>query len=416
MDDDDKTLLSLDETNDFILPNQLEQLEIEINLDKTLQFETIKHPIRFLSNEYCKKVSMSVDSFDIKKIKNRLSSLFQILFSENSFPQNVEELEFPHFLDKNNFKIIPKSVHTLISFGELHFDNRIDDPTQIIPPHINKKLLIGTIPDSKYTKLVPGIIPNGVKNLIIGQEYSNSIIPGVLPESIESLLLSGTDEIPFGSIPRSIRDISLQCPNINIVPGFFPDSCESLIFNRNEPNGLENLMLPSLKTLKFEEIKYGYNDKDIEGQLCSKLPQIVKDSLINLECADKYIKLPGTIPKGIRTLKLDCIQSVEIENGFIFDNLTDLSIYEIDQENFKKLILSSPNLTKLMICYYSNPLPSRFLPNSLKTIYLNDLTFKQQFPKDIFLQDDLSSIQLEEISIPFHQWKPDSKQTFIPDS
>ncbi|KAM9947866.1 hypothetical protein ACTFIT_001203 [Dictyostelium discoideum] len=181
----------------------------------------------------------------IDDIKNNLKSIY-----------TLDNCRFKIEFDENNnkfFKWNNLKFYIYIEGGFFKFEEGIafKDNCNILSELKNKLPSHVMLLDGFNQKLTPGILPNRVKCLYLGDikkeliigsipntvtlvsllnGFNQKLTPGILPDSVESLNLGDIkQELIIGSIPNTVTNVSLKDGfNQKLTPGILPDGLESL--------------------------------------------------------------------------------------------------------------------------------------------------------------------------------------------
>ncbi|EAL62611.1 hypothetical protein DDB_G0289799 [Dictyostelium discoideum AX4] len=152
-----------------------------------------------------------------------LESTSNILSLMNNFKDDIHQKEGIAF--KDNCNILSELKNKLPSHVML-LDGFNQKLTPGILPNRVKCLYLGDI----KKELIIGSIPNTVTLVSLLNGFNQKLTPGILPDSVESLNLGDIkQELIIGSIPNTVTNVSLKDGfNQKLTPGILPDGLESL--------------------------------------------------------------------------------------------------------------------------------------------------------------------------------------------
>ncbi|GAM27999.1 hypothetical protein SAMD00019534_111750 [Acytostelium subglobosum LB1] len=185
----------------------------------------------------------------------------------------------------------------------------------------------GDIPDSitditlstGFNQLKPGSIPRNVTTLNLGQTKINLFDqPGIIPDSMEKLWLGEghTDAIIPGRLPMSLTMLHTGYSNHPILPGTLPRSLTELHIGHTFDQVIAPGTLPSgITTLTFGS---QFNSELVPGVLPSSLKTLKLSSIFNKELSI------GALPATLQELDLGFCYSHQLVRGVLPDNLQSL--------------------------------------------------------------------------------------------
>eukprot|EP01132_Coremiostelium_polycephalum_P011917 gene11917-14573_t len=437
------------------LPNSLKTIEFATFHSEMLHEGSIPKSVDTL------KAALSIRKFnlDCYHLTNDLILVLGLYYNHYK-KVSLEELspeEKQKYESMNGFPfhLIPDSV-TSISFSE----NLYKLPIKIgdIPPNIKEiyfwqesplreskfcvPLQIGSFPDTitklEFTssiqiKLVPGMIPNSVVDLLIGPGI-NIYSPGVIPNSVTKLHLYGdfrkSPLIP-GSIPNSVITLIFEYSFApNLTPGIIPSSVKYIDYNIKcfspdeklpksiEPQPLEIGVYPS----SVIELKLPFysNFQLQKGSIPSSVKKlffgpfynnpiefgILPDSLETLMIGNKFKQTikPGTLPNSLKKIEFSIFHSEMLPEGSIPKSVDTLkfSHYLYGLLNFDRKC----NIKELDLEFFKGSVLIESLPLSIRKFNVDCWYLTQDL---IFVfgpsYDNKKKVSVEELS-------PEEKQKF----
>ena len=149
-----------------------------------------------------------------------------------------------------------------------------------------------TIPQDLAKFLVPGFLPQTIRELIFDNNFSAEIEPGVIP--------MGTEIVEFG-----------KGFNQKLKPGVFPISVTCIIFKHYFSMSLENVLPENLKILYIGNDLYCHSQ--YKHQLDNILPPSITD--FNLAVSDAIKNIPNRVTELYITNDMCCEYNFDIPVG-----------------------------------------------------------------------------------------------------
>ena len=208
-----------------------------------------------------------------------------------------------------------------------------------------------------------GLIPEGVVNITIFDNYNLPIGADVLPLSLQSLTFGRYYNLPIGAdvLPLSLQSLEFGF-NFNqlIDRGVLPSSLQSLTFGVDYNKPIETDVLPSsLKTLKFG---YSFNQPIGVG--------ILPSSLQSLSFGYHYYQPIGigVLPTSLQTLTLGANYDRPVGVGVLPSSLKSLTFGDAYNQTIGIGVLPTSLQTLIFGVYYNKPIGVGVLPLSLKSL------------------------------------------------
>ncbi|KAF2072072.1 hypothetical protein CYY_006614 [Polysphondylium violaceum] len=260
--------------------------------------------------------------------------------------------------------------------------------------------------------LVPNMLPNTVETLSL-LHFPGELQAGVIPQSVTSLKIDHYRyELQVGILPTKLKSLTAGAYNQPIREQVLPNTLTFLKMNNFNHPLHENLLPASLVTLSMR----AYNQPLSFGNL----PNLATCTLASLE---REIG-EGQFPNSITSLSIR--HSLSITSSACFPtSLKHLEIFlfnatqgylSLIPSHVESLTLNSyiigttvsfddvhlpQHITKLKICAIAPPIPSTFLPQTLKKLIIPSSHVKFEKPKTSNDSDDcIYPPTLEYLSVP----------------
>ncbi|EAL62525.1 hypothetical protein DDB_G0289849 [Dictyostelium discoideum AX4] len=281
-----QSLIVLNNNNNINNSNKLNEYDNQIIHFHNQIIDDIKNNLKSIYTlDNCRFI------IEIDENKNKFfkwdSSKFYVYIEDDSF--KFKENEGIAF--KDNCNILSKLKNQLPS-------------TVMLLDRFNQKLTPGILPDgvkSLYLgdikqELMIGSIPNTVTHVSLLDGFNQKLTPGILPDSIKLLYLGDIkQELMIGSIPNTVTLVSLKDGfNQKLTPGILPDGVKSLYLGDIK----QELIIGSIpNTVTRVTLKDGFNQK--------LTPGILPDGVESLRLGDiKQELIIGSIPNTVKEVKV----------------------------------------------------------------------------------------------------------------
>ncbi|KYR02030.1 hypothetical protein DLAC_00826 [Tieghemostelium lacteum] len=353
----------------------------------------------------------------------------------NVIPEGVMYLHLP----KGNVNLQPGSIPSTVRFLKFNSFNRSllsSDGVSLLPRDL-EILKMG----SKYdTPLVKGVFsPCTNLHTLKLYCYNQLLQPGVLPESLKVLYLGENfeRELQPGSLPQGLEKLVFSdCWNFPISPGTLPVELRELYFGENFNQELSIGVLP--QNLEILELGGQFNHPLVQGCLPESLRQLdlsdqfaqdikVGDLPTQLESLsfgsafDNHIE-PGSIPRSIQILSFPNGFDCRLESGSIPDTVQEISFGIRFNQPLDPGVLPQSLQILRFGDHFNQPLPLHSIPNNIV-----DLTFGEYFNQileplpnslcHLTLSKSFKSQNLKPNSIPPHTivtYQSSNSSLFIP--
>eukprot|EP01132_Coremiostelium_polycephalum_P008449 gene8449-10379_t len=291
-----------------------------------------------------------------------------------SIPSQCQELTIDfHLLDHKPLELIPSSVKKLNICGW----NSKEIGTNLVPPTVQElkiltfykkckePILISNLPPSitLFMIMVPfsGSIvklPSSIKCLKFYFKQDETTPIGIIPPSVENLVTSCHDIVP-GMIPNGVKDLFLVLSGSQPFKGAIPESVTKLTLGSSENYyELDGTILPTRLThLTIKQTGYPrislkpdiyycknliYLDFHVRHPIeIGMLPPSLKILVLRSKTRIKLLQ-PGSLPNELENLILDIygLELETLEEGVLPNNLKSLAINIkiLEQNNFPLLL------------------------------------------------------------------------------
>eukprot|EP01132_Coremiostelium_polycephalum_P004323 gene4323-5410_t len=302
---------------------------------------------------------------------------FKSTLEPGSIPPSVTELTIDHLLFKHDpLALIPESVVQL-KIINWSFKANVDVGPLLIPSSVRVLNLRGLIKPENI--LHQGYFPSTLTELDFLHSFFHSepcpILPGVIPPSVKVLVMKSYKyPLEFGVIPYGVQELKLDNNYTHrIHEGFIPDTVTSVSLGINITDGLLRGALPtSVTRLK---IWVQFNELD------APLPKIeLPPNLEYLDCNFNQITNSLSLPVSLQTIVFR-FEFLSIETGVIPEGVTRLEILSGSQIPIRKGFLPSSSLRKLKIEFEPQThIPFPEIPPTVVSLNLRDRYRKIDIP------------------------------------
>lgn len=195
--------------------------------------------------------------------------------------------------------------------------------------------------------LVPGSLPDTIREIIFDDKFNANILQGVIPINTEIIVFGAAFNKPLspGIFPNNVTKIKFGMAfNQNLEPGIFPVGITEITFGKYFSQPIMDNIFPSTVT----HLKFGTNFK---ASLHNVLPPNLKYLNITYKYYDKSLikNLPTKLKEFHMTIHQDKMYDIP-------EGVTDLYLCGNDNSNISRIEFpkSVQNIYLLPIMYYYN--------------------------------------------------------------
>eukprot|EP01132_Coremiostelium_polycephalum_P009025 gene9025-11057_t len=295
------------------------------------------------------------------------------------FPSTLKEIIF------NDFLSIDRTVQLQpFTFPESITSLRLDTPKQLVCGSIPKSVKYLNLDMEWNQEIIPHLfLPDGLKLLNLGQNFTQFIKPLSLPNGLETLVLKGRSQLFVldHSIPSTVT--KLVFPRLlNPIPSSYLTKLQGLNIDPNSIANLHNILPDSITSLETQTISPNFIvPVTTEHLKCSfsviannLLPPGLKTLILEQEVT--FIEF-GAIPPSVTSITFTKPIRANITTGILPHNLKELNFMGGYQQ-FQLLPVIPPTVTKLCLAgkwmakgIFNETPPFGLIPDSVQHLELS---------------------------------------------
>lgn len=319
---------------------------------------------------YQSDIQLEIDTFP-RKLKSLKMNTFKCEIQKGFLPDSLHSLDFDLLKNQNLTPGVLPNLLRILTFGN-QFTKTIDSG---VLPYGLKELYFGSAFD---TELKPDVLPSTLKVLVFGDSFNSFLTINSLPPNLETLIFGACFNCKLlpGVLPVKLKYLTFGTAwSQDLELGVFPDLLENLNFGHCFDKPLFVNVLPqNLKSLYFG----GFNQTLHVGILPSKLKTLIFGPTFDRNIEPKVF--PDTIEKLIFGSKFN----KKIRNEVLPFSLKYLEF----GENFNRKLPSLPQQLEYLILNdnYNKEFHSSCLPKSLISLRFGNLpecVFPLLYPWDL---------------------------------